>query len=112
MNDILTHGFIHGTNMNRQGCTAYDVEPGVNNIFIHGSIHKMSTNEMCRDAHLGPQVKCHTPDGGWGRQSGDVPSPAAASFPVSRLCSAGLTPGTASAVPLHRPPPACMQDIV
>ena len=67
---------------------------------------------MCRDSNLGPQVRCHRLGGGWGRQSGDVPSHAAASFPVSPLCFAGLTPGTASAAPLHQPPPACMQDIL
>ena len=62
---------------------------------------------MCRDANLGPQVKCHRLGEGWGRQSGDVPFHAAASFPVSRLCFAGLTPETASAAPLHQPQPAC-----
>ena len=66
---------------------------------------------LCRDANLGPQVRCHRLGGGWGRQSGDVPSPAGASFPVSRLCFAGLTPGTASAAPLHRPQPAHMQEV-
>ncbi len=112
MNDTLIHGFIHGTTMNRQGCRAYGVEPDMNDIFVtYGSTHRTNKDEMCRDANLDPQVRCHRLDGGWGRQSGDVPFPAEASFPVSRLCFAGLTPGTASAAPLHRPQPACMQDV-
>ena len=84
----------------------------MNNIFIRGSIHKMNKDEMCRDTNLGPQGRYHRLGGGWGRQSGDVPFHAEASFPVSPLCFAGLTLGTASAAPLHRPPPACMHDIV
>ncbi len=40
MNDMLTHGLIHGTKMNRQGCTAYGVEPDMH-IFKHVSIPKI-----------------------------------------------------------------------